>query len=153
MRQNKLLILILLLLMLAGFLQGVEYPKKPQLAMLYSALLPGGGQLYNEAYVKSFVVVGLQAWLISSAIDDGKSIRHYNKLMSAATEPEFQQYYQAQRNSYRDELKSDYWWIGTVAILSVADAFVDAHLYSYKAEKNKVDLKFKDKMLNLQYHF
>jgi hypothetical protein len=153
---NKVLpvILLLLLMLLAGSLNALEYQKKPYKAMLYSAILPGGGQLYNEAYIKTAVVAGLQAYLISRAFYlDGKA-DHYQVLMDDYAPGEMgYEINKTKRNGYRDDLRSDYWWMGTVLVLSVADAFVDAHLFNYKAEKNKINLKFSDKKLQMEYRF
>jgi hypothetical protein len=147
-------ILVFSLAFISGRLHALEYQKNPYLAMLYSTLLPGGGQLYNRKYVKSAVVVGLQAWLISMAVNDNDKIEHYKDLMNGveSSDPAYLSY-KSKRESYKEELHSDYWWIGTVLALSVADAFVDAHLYNYNLEKQKVQLKFEDKMLQLELDF
>jgi hypothetical protein len=151
---KRMLFLLIILISIAGILEAVEYTKKPYRAMIYSALLPGGGQLYNQAYLKTALVVGLQAYLVNSAINDNDKASNYQDLMDAnADNLALYQSYKSLRNTYRDELKSDYWWIGTVMFLSVADAFVDAHLFNYKLEKSKVQLKFTDKSLQMEYRF
>jgi len=150
---NKIICLFVLLFTLTLCeLHGLENKQNPLRAMLYSTLVPGGGQIYNHAYIKAAVVIGLQAYLVSSAINDNDKAQHYNALMDG-TNNSIDQYYRQQRNNYRNDLKSDYWWIGTTMFLSVADAFVDAHLYNFKAEKEKVHLKFGDKKLQLEYRF
>jgi hypothetical protein len=153
---NRRIILFLLiaLVLSSGYLAAAETVKKPIRAMLYSALLPGGGQFYNEAYVKTGIVAGLQAMLISSAVYDNNKISHYQDLMDTYSQDEINyQVYKEKRNSYRAELRSDYWWIGTVLALSVADAFVDAHLYNFKAEKSRILLRFSDKQVSLGIEF
>jgi len=70
-----------------------------------------------------------------------------------AADPYSYQLYQTKRDQYRDDLRSDYWWIGMTVALSVADAFVDAHLSNYNSEKEKVRLKFEDKLLQLELKF
>jgi len=120
--------------------------------MLYSALVPGGGQFYNGKPVKGAVIIGIQGFLIGSAIyHDGKQ-QHYQKLLEGATAATMN-YYTQKRNDYRDEVRNDYWWIGTTLFLSIADAFVDAHLYNFRAEKNRIRLKFDDKLLQAEYTF
>ena len=151
---NFALILFLLLLISISVLQAVEYTKQPYRAMLYSAVLPGGGQLYNEAYLKTALVAGLQAYLISLAVSDAGKVSDYKDLMQEhLSDPTLYQQYKTRRDAFQEELRSDYWWIGTVLVLSVADAFVDAHLYNFKQEKQKVLLRFSDQSLQLQYHF
>lgn len=147
-------LLFLLLLICISALQAVEYTKQPYRAMFYSAVLPGGGQLYNEAYLKTALVAGLQAYLISLAVSDAGKVSDYKDLMQEyLNDPVLYQQYKTRRDAYKEELRSDYWWIGTVLVLSVADAFVDAHLYNFKQEKQKVLLRFADQSLQLQYRF
>jgi hypothetical protein len=146
----KAIILILIIILTVSSLFSVQLTKNPYRAMLYSAIVPGGGQLYNHAYLKTFVVVGLQAYLVNSAIYNFDRKEHFRKLMDGSGSSE-DLYNQGRRNHYNDNLKSDYWWMGTVLVLSVADAFVDAHLYNYKDERNKVRLKFEDKKLGMEF--
>lgn len=156
MRNQYLKPVLLLLAILTTFslLSGIELQKNPYRAMLYSAVLPGGGQIYNHAYVKSAVVVGLQTYLVSTALRHNDRIEHYQKLMDNSVSGG-QDYliYELKRNDFKDKLRSDYWWMGTVLLLSVADAFVDAHLYNYNTEKERIKLKFEDKMLQISYRF
>jgi len=151
---TKTLVLILTGLILIGCLNSIEYQKNPYRAMLYSAVLPGGGQIYNQAYVKSALVAGLQAFLIGTAVRHNDKMEHYQNLMDNSVTGETDYLtFKLKRDSYRDDLRSDYWWIGTVLLLSVADAFVDAHLYNFSAEKERIKLKFEDKMLQVDYRF
>jgi hypothetical protein len=148
----RLFLLLVVLLLVSGSLNAMEYAKNPYKAMLFSALLPGGGQVYNNAYIKAVAVVGLQAYLVNSAFYNHDKMEQFEAMMDGSGSFD-DLLYQSRRDKYRDNLRSDYWWIGTVMVLSVADAFVDAHLYNFKAEKDKVRLKFEDKMLRLEYRF
>ncbi|MBM4399540.1 MAG: hypothetical protein FJ041_04315 [Candidatus Cloacimonetes bacterium] len=138
----KLLVTIGLSLILLSHLNALEYEKKPYKAMLYSAVVPGGGQFYNEAYLKTALVIGVQALLTGLAIDDYNQMKRYEKEQNPI-----------QKKYYQDELRSDYWWMGITLVLSMADAFVDAHLYNFDAERSKVRLKFEDKLLKMEYRF
>jgi hypothetical protein len=129
-----------------------EKKQNPYKAMLLSAVLPGGGQVYNHAYVKAVVVIGVQAYFVNSAIGNYNKMEHYRSIMNDGSTLE-NALNRQQRDNYRNDLKSDYWWIGTTLFLSVADAFVDAHLYNFKAEKEKVHLKFNNQQLQLEYKF
>jgi len=148
------LVLIAVFLILLGSLNSIEYQKNPYRAMLYSAVLPGGGQIYNQAYVKSAVIVGLQAYLVGLALHHNSRLQDYQDLMDNSISGDSDYLtYKLKRDEYRDNLRSDYWWMGTVLVLSVADAFVDAHLYNFETEKNKIGLKFEDKKLQVDYKF
>ncbi len=142
----------LALLLPTADLQALDYKKNPTRAMLCSALVPGGGQFYNQAYLKAGVVAGLQAYLIGLAVHHNNRISHFQDLLDSSPEA-LQPAYRLQRDDYRDKLRSDYWWIGTVLLLSVGDAFVDAHLHNYETERRQVNLKFAGGRLQLEYRF
>lgn len=152
MNRTYMLIALSVVLLFVCEIEALEYTKNPLRAMLYSAVLPGGGQLYNQAYIKAAAVIGLQAFLIANAVSDNDKVNKYQDLMDNSSQEDFL-FYKVKRDSYKDDLRSDYWWIGTVLVLSVADAFVDAHLYNYNAEKQRIKLKFEDKLLRLEYKF
>ncbi len=123
--------------------------KNPVHAMLYSAFIPGGGQVYNGKYLKAGVVVGIQAYFVGASIyHDGKQDEYAKKANSAVLASD-RLFYEKKRDEYGDKQRSDYWWIGITAVLSIADAFVDAHLFDYQEQKEKVRLRFEDKMLML----
>jgi hypothetical protein len=146
------LCLVLLIALMVFNIGALENPKKPYRAMLFSALVPGGGQFYNEAYIKTAVVIGLQSYIISNAIYDYNKMEYYKDRMDGSGSfADISN--RANRDSFKDELRSDYWWIGTVMLLSVADAFVDAHLFNFNSERDKVHLRFEDKKLQVEYKF
>jgi hypothetical protein len=145
-------VLMLAILVCCSVLDAVEYEKNPYRAMAYSALVPGGGQLYTRSYVKAALVIGVQAALISQAVSDHANMDKYNSRLDGSA-GSLDLYNLQQRNNYRNNLRSDYWWIGTTLFLSVADSFVDAHLYNFTSEKSRVRLRFEDKLLKLEYTF
>jgi hypothetical protein len=145
---------ILLILVLA-FLTGLAAQEKrdPTRAALYSLVLPGGGQIYNHAYLKAGLVIGVQGFLIGSAIfHDGK--RDDFAALAHNTQDSYQQQlYLSQSRDYKDKLNNDIWWIGITAALSVFDAYVDAHLSDFDSQKEKIRLRFSDAGVRLQYDF
>lgn len=116
-------------------------------------MLPGGGQVYNEKYVKAGLVIGVQSWLIGSAIYHNGKRADYQKLVDSTTDAIYQQQYRALRNEYQDKLSNDIWWIGITAALSVIDAYVDAHLYDFEARKSKLNLRFDGTSVKLELDF
>lgn len=127
--------------------------KNPTRAAVYSALLPGGGQLYNQAYVKAGIVIGVQAYLVASAIAHDKKVDDYRKLASQTNDVFLQQHYQSKQQEYKEMRTSDFWWMGITAALSVLDAYVDAHLSDFDANKKKLHLLFEDEQVLIQYRF
>ncbi len=152
MNLKSAIILLFSVLISYSALDAVKYEKNPYRAMLYSTVVPGGGQIYTHGYIKAVVVMGMQGYLINQAISDYNKMDKYHSLMDGSNSS-IDLYNHQQRNNYRNDLRSDYWWIGTTMFLSIADAFVDAHLYNFKAEKSKVHLRFEDRILQLEYSF
>ena len=145
-------LLILVFLGSVVLLPAVTYTKNPTRAMLYSTVFPGGGQIYVHSYLKAGIVMGVQGYLLSQAVYHNDRVSHFHQLMDGTSSLD-DLHYRHQRDKYRNELRNDEWWIGTTLFLSVADAFVDAHLYNSKQEKQKIHLKFSDKDVQLQYNF
>ena len=152
MKLSHAAVLIVLMLSLTLGL-GAKTEARVYRAMAYSALIPGGGQIYNHQYVKAGVVIGVQSFLIGSAIyHDGKR-DDYKALALQSSNPLEAQQYLYQSKEYKDQLRSDYWWMGITMALSVIDAYVDAHLWDYDAQRDRIHLKFEDSKLQLNYQF
>jgi hypothetical protein len=125
----------------------------PTHAMLYSAFIPGGGQIYNQAYFKAGLMIGLQSYLVGTALyHDGKA-EEYRDKANSSTDPFIVQYNRDRATEYQERRTSDIWWIGITAALSVLDAYVDAHLADFDAQKAKLRLRFEDETISLNYHF
>ena len=124
----------------------------PNKAMLYSVLVPGGGQVYNGAYLKAGLVLGVQSYLIvNTVIQDNKA--QNNKRLMKDGDPALQSYYKAEYESYKERRNSNIWWIGVTTVLSMIDAYVDAHLVDFEDQKEGLRLRFEDDMLSLRYNF
>jgi len=140
-------------LFVALFCLSLLYAANPTHAMLYSAFIPGGGQIYNKAYVKAGVVIGVQAYLLGSVLYKDAKVQDYKEKLQNESDAYLVQYYRDRRDEYRERRTSDIWWMGITAALSVLDAYVDAHLSDFDAEKEKLHLRFEGDTLQLQYHF
>lgn len=125
----------------------------PTHAMLYSALIPGGGQIYNRAYVKASVVIGLQSYLIGTALYHDSKIQDFKEKASSSNDTYFKEHYRQRAAEYKEKRTSDIWWIGITAALSVMDAYVDAHLADFEAQKSKLRLRFEDETVAIQIRF
>jgi len=161
----KRILILLVLILLVGMawseelskrqLSDKDFPEKdlpkrkiPMKAAALS-LLPGCGQIYNESYLKSGIVIGLEAGLVGLAIyHNGKYQDARKKYRISGSPQDYSDYV-----FYHDQRQSDYFWIGTVVFLSIIDAYEDAHLYDFESKKKKVDLKFKKNALLISYNF
>lgn len=146
--------LLVLLLLCAGLSAGFAQAKRePLRAVLYSAAVPGGGHLYNRAWLKAGLVMGVQGWFIGSAIYHGGQRNHWQDMAEAEPDEFLRQQYLAISQDWGYQLNNDVWWIGITAGLSMLDAYVDAHLSDYDSEKEQIRLRFSDGALVLQYRF
>ncbi len=93
---------------------GVRDPKK---AMVYSAILPAGGQFYNRDYVKGIALGGLEVFLLASACVNYRESLKYPDIS------EYKDFYARESFSYT------LYFLGTY-LFSIADAYVSAHFYN-----------------------
>lgn len=91
--------------------------KSPKSAMIRSLVFPGLGQFYNEQYIKAVIVLAGQSTLI------GFSFYYNSRARESATPLE--------KDFYKDRRNLMYWWIGAATLLSMLDAYIDAHLYDF----------------------
>lgn len=145
-------LLILLILVVMSSLPAWEL-SRPAKAGALSAVLPGGGQIYNKQFVKAGLVIGIQGFLIGSAIHHDNKRDDYRSLASNSSDPFDQQYYDILANDYSDKLRSDFWWMGITAALSVIDAWVDAHLVDFDRERDRIHMKFDGEQIILSLEF
>lgn len=91
--------------------------KSPKGAMIRSLVFPGLGQFYNEQYIKAAIVLAGQGTLVGFLF-------YYNERASESTTPLDKEFYEDRRNLM-------FWWIGAATLLSMLDAYIDAHLYDF----------------------
>jgi hypothetical protein len=123
MRARAPIILAAAALLLAAPLAAKEkdpaaVPKRsPALAVAFSLALPGGGQLYTANYLKAGAFAGGIGYLGYRYLDEDRKVR------AAVTYEDWDHHYE-RRRLYQ-------WWGVGVWIFSLADAYVDAHLYKF----------------------
>lgn len=114
----------------------------PKRAMLYSAVLPGGGQIYNRKYWKAPIAwagIGACVWFIQ---DNGREYRRYRNAYIALTDDdpdtvdEFGGIYTPgallnASDTYRRWRELSYIALSAVYILNIIDASVDANFVRF----------------------
>jgi hypothetical protein len=103
-------------------------------AVLRSAILPSWGQFYNESYWKVPIVLGISGYLIYSMIAEHQNFLDYSDLYDASiTEdaPSGDLLLKRYREFYRDNRDTYGWWMLVTYLLQLADAYVDAALFSF----------------------
>jgi len=98
----------------------VHKKKSPTGAMFRSLAIPGWGQFYNEQYVKSALVFAGETTLIALSF-------YYNSQAGSRESGSVDEAY------YKDRRNLMYWLLGAVVLLSMLDAYIDAHLYDFDA--------------------
>ena len=110
-------------------------PKKsPWLAVGFSAVIPGAGQIYNHDYWKAPLIWGLSAYWIYEWVQLNKDYVQYRDLYYqsiAALPPSGDNQYLRIRDFYRDERDKFAWFLGALYIVNLVDAYVGAHLYDF----------------------
>lgn len=149
---NKYLVCLVIIFTLASILSA-ETGKNPTRAALYSAFLPGGGQIYNEAYVKAGIVIGIQGYLLGSALYHNGKAEDYASLAAEAENDQMAAIYKARRKEFQEMRTSDIWWMGITLGMSVLDAWVDAHLFDFDADKERIHLLFEEEKIQVQLRF
>ncbi len=129
---------------------SIDYEKRlvqnPTKALLKSMLVPGLGQFGNRKYFKAAVVAGLQAWLISSAIDHGKEASEFkNKFEMSSDTPKRLIFYDNFLDS-KDQRNKFTWFAVIVTFVSMFDAFADAHLSGFPKDKKLAEDKLSFKI-------
>ena len=131
------------------FLSAIEFDKKPMKSAFLSLAIPGGGQFYNEKYLKSGLYFSVESFIIGLTVyHHVEANRYYDRYKKSLNESDYNQYL-----DYYYDTQNDYWWLGTCIVLSMIDAYVDAHLYNYTDKRNKVRLKFEANKLLFHYSF
>lgn len=121
----RLSILLTVCAMLLSFESAVakaDYPGKPKKsttgAVFRSLAVPGWGQLYTENYWKAGAFAVTQGSLIAGIWWNQNKVNDYIDAHDFVLE----KFHRNQRNEL-------IWWLAGITMLSMGDAYVDAHLY------------------------
>ncbi len=125
-------------------LAQTKTPKKvfsphPQRAALY-ALIPGGGQVYNRRYWKLPIVYGALGGLYYYASFNQSEYRRFKTAYQKELLGEEHEFSSLNlpasvllniRNEYRKTMEEGYIFMSLAYLLSIAEAYVDAHLRNF----------------------
>ncbi|MDI6807529.1 MAG: DUF5683 domain-containing protein [Candidatus Eisenbacteria bacterium] len=106
----------------------------PFFVMMRSGVIPGWGQVHNHKYLKGAGVFLLEGALAFKIYDENRKVNDYwTKHVGAATYPEQVRYFDLYAFHY--DRRSNYiWWLAGTTVLSLVDAYVDAHLRGFDEE-------------------
>lgn len=116
----------------------------PGRAALYSALLPGAGQIYNKKWLKAPIVWGMEGTAIGFIIYYKDLFYEFDLAYKGVLRSEITSYRgitsAAALEQYRDRFKKsrDYSYIALAVahVLNIADAFVDRHLMEFDIDED-----------------
>jgi hypothetical protein len=104
----------------------------PFFIMMRSLVVPGLGQLSNGKYIKAAVVAGAEGYLISRIVHHERERKRF--LDKAEEFPDQASFYEGKAENEAERRKDYTWWTALAVAISMADAFVDAHLRHFKTE-------------------
>ena len=113
---------------------------KPFYVMLRSAAVPGWGQVYNHKYLKAGIVVAGEGVLAFSALQELKrenqALDRQIAIIQGGGDPAGPDYVLAQEDeeTHRNRKINWIWWGIAAHLLSMMDAYVDAHLATFDAD-------------------
>ena len=116
--------------------------KSGSLAMLFSALLPGAGQVYAHRYYTIPIIWGFGAYFTSIAINANKQYEDYRGKFSESIRldtaiartgqlSQNETNLKDDRDFYRDQRDEFILYLGLTYILNIIDAYVGATLYDF----------------------
>lgn len=131
--------------------------KNPWKAVLYSAILPGLGQFYNESYWKIPVVVAVGGYLGYVIVKNHGDYLDYRDLYAESQTPqnpdgdlrlkEFREFYRNQRDQFLLYFTFFY-------VITAVDAYVDANIYDFDvSDYMRLSVFKKNSILSLNIGF
>lgn len=120
-------VIVLLIYLLPSRLDAVtieddepSWRPSPTGAALRSLFIPGWGQMYARQPLKAVIYAGLEQGFIYGIYRQDKLYRYYSARGDEST-----------ANVYRNDRNRLGWYLTATLIVSVMDAYVDAHLYGF----------------------
>jgi len=128
--------------------------RSPKRALLYAALIPGGGQIYNRNWIKLPFLYGGYSFFMYRALDARTDFLCHDQALKAFLNENvdnpgtpypcrgrtytFEGFtatgYRAERDSNRQSMELNFIFTGLLHIASIIDAYVYAHLDSFDTD-------------------
>jgi hypothetical protein len=134
-----------------------EMKKSPWKAVMLSAIIPGLGQAYNESYWKLPIIAVVGGSLGYYFFYNNSKYIDYKDLYSNSQtieNPYGDDRYRRLRESYRDARDQNLLYFAMFYLVTLADAYVDAHMYDFNvSDKIKIGMFQKNSFVNLKISF
>lgn len=102
--------------------------QSPRAAVIRSAVFPGWGQWYNGKKLKALVVFGVEVGFISAAVWHNQRVVYW---MDSSLTGYTAEYRDLNKNFHIDMRNQFVWYLAGTLLVSMADAYVDAHLAGF----------------------
>ncbi len=130
--------------------------KSTTTAILFSAVIPGAGQFYNESYWKIPVILGLGSYWGYEWVSLNKDYINYRNLYSESLikfPPSGNYQYKNIRDFYRSERDRFAWYLGILYLVNILDAYVDASLFDFSVDDNLSSVPHQQKLFLVSVKF
>ncbi|MCM2272588.1 MAG: DUF5683 domain-containing protein [candidate division Zixibacteria bacterium] len=115
--------------------------QRPTTALLKSLVIPGWGQAGNGRWFKAIVFAGLQVWFVGEVAHYGRQASDFKNLYERSADVSQRNDYYGLYEDRRQERNKYIFFLGLATLVSVFDAYVDAHL-SGAPDAQKIGLQF-----------
>ena len=112
--------------------------QNPTLGLFKSMVLPGLGQFGNRKYIKALVYFGLDAWMVAEALHYRNLAGHRRDLFESATDTGWRNHFYGEYQHFKDRRNRYTWFAVIITLLSMFDAYVDAHLSGFPTADRSV---------------
>lgn len=115
--------------------------KSPTKAVLFSLVIPGAGQFYNESYWKIPIIGGLIGYFGYEYFRQNNLYKDYRDRYAESQSPENPSgdvSLKVLREFYRDQRDDFVWYFTIVYVLNLVDAYIDAHLFDFDVKDEKL---------------
>ena len=113
--------------------------KSPMGALLRSVALPGWGQFYNKKYIKAGLVLGVETTFLTLMIIEWERMDDHKKFFDSMSQDHPDKSWESEQYKFYQDRKNLFLW-STIATIFVSmfDAYVDAHLYDFDKEMERI---------------
>ncbi len=101
----------------------------PTWVALRSLVIPGWGQAKNGMWWKAILVAGIEGAMIERLHFEDRMVHEYRD--KQRDYPEQADFYERKEDRHKGHRRDFIWWTSLFVLLSMGDAFVDAHLQSF----------------------
>ncbi|MCX7833049.1 MAG: DUF5683 domain-containing protein [Ignavibacteria bacterium] len=116
-----------------------QMKKSPWKSVLYSAILPGLGQFYNESYWKVPIILTIGGYLGYVVVKNHNKFLDYRDQYANSQTPENPEgdlRLRSYREFYRDQRDQFLLYFAFYYLITLVDAYVDAHLYDFDVSES-----------------